>query len=91
MAFSLTESAPRQLTSPPVGYRDMEPVFSPDGSRVAFVRSEIAGVVNDVFVVAVSGGEATQLTHDQPIVGPPAWTPDGREVVISSTRGPASL
>jgi DNA-binding winged helix-turn-helix (wHTH) protein/Tol biopolymer transport system component len=92
MVFSLTDSAPRRLTLPPDGYRDVEPVFSPDGSRVAFVRSEIAGVGKDVFVVAVTGGEAKQLTHDRPIVGPPAWTRDGREIVISSTRGsPASL
>ena len=92
MVLSLIDSAPRRLTSPPGGYRDMEPVFSPDGSRVAFVRSEIAGAAKDVFVVAVTGGEAQQLTHDRPIVGPPAWTPDGREIVISSTRGsPASL
>ena len=91
MVFSLTDTVPRKLTSPPDGYRDVDPVFSPDGSRVAFVRSEITGAATDVFVVAVTGGEARQLTHDRPIVGPPAWTPDGREVVISSTRSHASL
>jgi DNA-binding winged helix-turn-helix (wHTH) protein len=89
--FSMTDSEARRLTLPPNGYRDMEPVFSPDGSRVAFVRSEVAGAEKAVFVVPVTGGEATQLTHDRPIIGAPAWTPDGRDVVISSTRGPASL
>ncbi len=92
MVLSLTDSVPRRLTSPPDGYRDLEPVFSPDGSRVAFVRSEIAGLAKDVFVVGVAGGEAVQLTHDRPIAGPPAWTRDGREIVIPSTHGsPASL
>jgi DNA-binding winged helix-turn-helix (wHTH) protein/Tol biopolymer transport system component len=84
--FSLIDSAPRRLTSPPDGYRDVEPVFSPDGSRVAFVRSEITGSSKNVFVVPATGGEAQQLTHDRPIVGPPAWTQDGREIVISSSR-----
>jgi DNA-binding winged helix-turn-helix (wHTH) protein len=92
VVFSLADSASRRLTSPPVGYRDDEPVFSPDGSKVAFVRSEVAGAANNVFVVAVTGGEARQLTfHDRPIFGPPAWSHDGREIVVSSTGGRASL
>jgi Tol biopolymer transport system component len=92
VVLSLTDSAPRRLTSPPDGYRDEEPVFSPDGSRVAFVRSEVAGAMNNVFVVAVTGGEARQLTfHDRPIIGPPAWSRDGREIVVSSTGSRASL
>ena len=89
---SLSDSMTRRLTSPPDGYRDSEPVFSPDGSRVAFVRSEVSGSANNVFVVPVTGGEARQLTfHDRPILGPPAWSRDGREIVVSSTGSPASL
>ena len=89
---SLSDSMTRRLTSPPDGYRDTEPVFSPDGSRVAFLRSEISGSENNVFVVPVTGGEARQLTfHDMPIIGPPAWSRDGREIVVSSTGSPASL
>jgi DNA-binding winged helix-turn-helix (wHTH) protein len=89
---SLPDSMTRRLTSPPDGYRDTEAVFSPDGSRIAFLRSEISGSANNVFVVPVAGGEARQLTfHDQPIIGPPAWSRDGREIVVSSTGSPASL
>jgi DNA-binding winged helix-turn-helix (wHTH) protein len=92
VVLSRSESPPQRLTSPPDRYRDMEPVFSPDGSKVAFIRSAVAGEANNVFVVAVTGGEAKQLTfHDRPIVGPPAWTRDGREIVVSSTGSRASL
>jgi DNA-binding winged helix-turn-helix (wHTH) protein len=92
VVVSLSGSAPQRLTSPPDGYRDMEPVFSPDGSKVAFIRSAVAGETNNVFVVSVTGGEARQLTfHDQPIVGPPAWSRDGGEILVSSTGGRASL
>ncbi len=88
---SLTTARP--LTAPPGGSLDAEPAFSPDGSQVAFVRSTVAGVCNDVYVVSAAGGEARRLTFDhRPIIGPPAWTVDGHEIVFSSTRGgPDSL
>ena len=91
--LSFADYSTRRLTLPPGGSLDHAPKFSPDGSQVAFVRSTVAGVCNDVYVVAAAGGEARRLTFDhRPIVGPPAWTVDGREIVFSSTRGgPESL
>ena len=91
--LSFTDYSTRPLTSPPRASRDSESAFSPDGSQVAFVRSTVAGVSNDVYVISAAGGEARRLTFDhRPIIGPPAWTADGREIVFSSTRGgPESL
>ena len=91
--LSLADYSTRPVTSPPGGSLDHEPAFSPDGSQLAFVRSTVAGVSNDLYVTSASGGEARRLTFDhRPIIGPPTWTADGREVVFSSTRGgPASL
>ena len=86
--LSLSDSSTRPLTSPPAGWLDHEPAFSPDGTQVAFIRSTIAGVSNDVFVMPAEGGRAKRLTFDnRPIMGPPAWTPDSREIVFSSNRG----
>jgi Tol biopolymer transport system component/DNA-binding winged helix-turn-helix (wHTH) protein len=86
--LSLSDSSTRPLTSPPAGWLDHEPAFSPDGAQVAFIRSTIAGVSNDVFVMPAEGGRAKRLTFDnRPIMGPPAWTPDSREIVFSSNRG----
>lgn len=85
--LSLSDATRRQLTFPPEGSRDEEPAFSPDASQLAFVRGTIAGVVNDVFVVPTSGGEAKRLTFDNcPNFGV-AWTSDGRNIVFSSRRG----
>jgi Tol biopolymer transport system component/DNA-binding winged helix-turn-helix (wHTH) protein len=91
--LSFADYSTRPLTAPPGGSLDAEPAFSPDGSQVAFVRSTVAGVCNDVYVVSAAGGEARRLTFDhRPIIGPPAWTVDGHEIVFSSTRGgPDSL
>jgi serine/threonine protein kinase len=91
--LSLADSTTRPLTSPPDGYFDASPAFSPDGSKVAFSRGTIAGVANDLFVVSAKGGQPERLTFDnRPIYGHSAWTSDGREIVFSSARGgPLSL
>jgi Tol biopolymer transport system component len=65
-------------------------MFSPDGKRLAFIRSTIAGVSNDIYVMPTSGGDPKRLTFDRrPIMGSPAWTADSREIVFSSDRGVA--
>lgn len=67
---------------------DSQPSFSPDGSQIAFVRSTIAGVSNDIYVLPASGGRPARLTFDhRPIMGVPAWTTDSKEIIFSSTRG----
>jgi DNA-binding winged helix-turn-helix (wHTH) protein len=85
--LSIADSTTRPLTSPPDRSYDYGPVFSPDGSTVAFVRGSVAGVDADLFVVPAVGGEAKRLTVDNSaIFGPSAWTPDSREIVFSSSR-----
>jgi TolB protein len=54
------------------------------------VRSNAGGVVSEVYVVSISGGEPKRLTHDRGVIlGNLAWTPDNNEIVFSSTRGGA--
>jgi Tol biopolymer transport system component/DNA-binding winged helix-turn-helix (wHTH) protein len=89
--LSLLDGTTRALTSPPGGSLDQEPAFAPDGLHVAFVRSTVAGVSNDVFVIPATGGAACRLTFDnRPIMGPPTWTGNSREIVFSSDRGVAT-
>jgi tricorn protease len=72
----------RRLTSG-VGL-ETEPVFSPDGSWIAFT-GEYEGNL-DVYVVPTGGGVPRRLTyHPEPdhAVG---WTPDGKRVLFRSIR-----
>jgi tricorn protease len=63
---------------------ETDPAFSPDGARIAFT-GEYDGNV-DVFVVPASGGVPKRLTwHPAPdrVLG---WTPDGKNIIFTSTR-----
>jgi len=87
-SLSVADSSTHALTSPPPGSLDHEPAFSPDGNKLAFIRSTVAGVSNDVYVMPSTGGQAKRLTFDnRPIMGPPTWTADSKEIVFSSNRG----
>jgi Tol biopolymer transport system component/DNA-binding winged helix-turn-helix (wHTH) protein len=85
--LSLADSETRPLTEPPEPDLDMEPAFSPDGSTVAFVRSNVGGMVSELYVVPVRGGEIKRLTFEHRTIFPsPAWTPDGTAILFSSAR-----
>ena len=69
-----------QLTFGP--YYDTDPVFSPDGNRVAFV-SDRDGSAGNVFVLEVANGKIRQLTHDS-WAARPTWSPDGQAIAYLS-------
>ena len=64
---------------------DRTPVYSPDGSLIAFFQCS-NGPIGDIWVIPSSGGQARQLTFDDHFGGTPAWTPDSRYIVFSSLR-----
>jgi WD40 repeat protein len=72
----------RQLTTPPPppdqsSRGDELPAWSPDGSRLAFVRD------NRIFVADRDGGNAVQLTPDTLAEETlPRWSPDGRTLLF---------
>lgn len=85
---TLETGATRKLTNPPAGsVGDQSPAFSPDGQKLAFLRSP-GTQVGDIYAVPITGGEPQRLTSDNLYLsGGLAWTTDGREIVFSSTRG----
>lgn len=60
------------------------PMFSPDGSLVAFSGNYDGNV--DVYVVPATGGQPRRLTyHPGPDIAV-AWTPDSKDVLFQSAR-----
>jgi tricorn protease len=63
---------------------ETDPVFSPDGSRLAFT-GEYEGNL-DVYVVPADGGVPKRLTNHPGIDMAVGWTPDGKKVLFRSDR-----
>jgi dipeptidyl aminopeptidase/acylaminoacyl peptidase len=75
----------RQLTSGP---RDSSPRWSPDGKRLAFVRSgEKDGKPEpaQIYLLNMGGGEARALTDLPKGAGAAVWSPSGRFIAFLST------
>src|SRR5579885_1839472 len=58
---------------------DNDPVFSPDGLRVAFV-SDRDNSGGNVFVLDLASNKLTQVTHETH-AGQPTWMPDGKAIL----------
>ncbi|MGH3800399.1 MAG: hypothetical protein ACRDTD_09760, partial [Pseudonocardiaceae bacterium] len=67
---------------------DAQPVFSPDGARIAFV-SDRSGSEN-VWIAAADGGNLRQISKDTggERFSSPAWSSDGRYIYVSRRLKP---
>jgi Tol biopolymer transport system component len=77
---------PRPLLASPRS--ESAPEFSPDGSRLAFFAAGTGPT--ELWVSEANGTKPVPLTDFQAASGhAPSWSPDGRELVFASSRGPA--
>jgi dipeptidyl aminopeptidase/acylaminoacyl peptidase len=72
--------APRRLTTG--DKRDSDPVFSPDGRRVAFLSNRDGA--SQIWTVDLSGGEPSKATSFSTEVKGFKWSPDGKWYLIAS-------
>jgi Tol biopolymer transport system component len=66
--------------------KDLDPAWSPDGTRIVFVRKEL-GVGAALFMIRPDGKGLCELTPFTTSTFSPAWSPDGAMLVYSSGDG----
>jgi len=62
------------------------PSFSPDGTRILFVRAAPLNGKGDIYVKNLTTGVATRLTSSSASDSHPSWSPDGTRVAFMSER-----
>lgn len=76
----------RTLTNPPGGWDgDWTPQFSPDGTRLAFVRGS-EGSVYDIYILTLPNGEPRRITTDGRLIDGLTWSADGSSIIYASNR-----
>jgi uncharacterized repeat protein (TIGR01451 family) len=66
--------------------RDMEPAWSPDGTKIAFVSFRDAGNL-ELYVMNADGSGQTRLTNTSGEEREPAWSPDGKKIAYAGSGG----
>lgn len=77
----ITSLASRYPAPPP-----LNPVWSPDGTKIAFSAACDDGFEIDVCVMNADGGQLRSLTTHSEGDRHPAWSPDGRRIAFTSDR-----
>jgi Tol biopolymer transport system component len=71
------------LTKFQIDTTERSPMFSPDGSKISFIRSDdvAAGFHGVTYVVNADGTNVRRITEPEPCFIRPDWSPDGTKLV----------
>jgi len=68
---------------------DHDPAWSPDGTRIAWLRYDVQYAIGpgDVWVMDADGSNKHQITHHSEEVSGVSWSPDGSQLVYARSYG----
>src|SRR5262249_20913241 len=67
-----------------LGFNERYPVWSPDGSHIAFTSNRTG--IDQIFVMRADGNDVVRLTNTSTAEREPSWSPDGLHIAFSSFR-----
>ncbi len=80
--FRLSGGVPQGTRVDAEGRDFATPRFSPEASRIVFVRTQMNG--NEILVAGTAGGVPSPVVPAAGRAGSPRWSPDGQEIVYDS-------
>lgn len=83
--ISVATGQKRQLTQVPPRTIDDQAAFSPDGTMIAFRRSQ-GDSSDQIYLLPSAGGALRRLTETPRPIDGLAWSGDGRRIIFSSGR-----
>ena len=87
-ALTLATGAVRALTSSPGETESAAPAFSPDGTRIAFMRLSVPTYEWSLYIMNSDGTNAVRVTDVNSDIDPlrPTWSPDGTRLAFASSK-----
>lgn len=78
--LKIGDPEPTQLTRDP--FLDVDPAWSPDGKRLAYVSDRRGTGAMDLIVRNMADGAERRLTTTEDDLMQPSWSPDGRSIAV---------
>lgn len=89
-AMNADGSSPINVTDDQTRW-DLEPEWSPDGKKIAYISNEQSDGTAEIFIIDVDGTNRIRLTNNNYTDAYPVFSPNGKMIVFHSDQGQISI